>query len=239
MSTEWIIPAAGAGAGLLMLILFAWGWLGLRRRRLRRRAGTGDWGNAIGFGMLPSLMTAKAFEAHLAGSAGKALFRPVPEIPWLTENGLFAPDRIEMILFLAAFLGMCLWLIGRRNDFPPTGDLAGIAMTLWAAIRSVTEWLRAESRLSLAGWRVVYLLSMAVTLIWLALWTLQRQKRIKNTSQTVLYWLVTVIGSIGLWVIISGTLSTGSEIGDLAALAGCSAARAAAVLAAGAESRRG
>lgn len=222
-----------------MLILFTWGWLGLRKRRLRRRAGAGEWGNAIGFGLLPCAMTLKAFEAHMEGNAGRTLFRPVSEIPWLTENGLFVPDRIELGLFLAAFLGICLWLMGRRKDFPPTGDLAGVAMTLWAAIRSVTEWLRAESRLSLAGWRVVYLVSLAVTLIWLALWTLQRQKRIKNTSQTVLYWLVTVMGSVGLWVIISGTLSTGSEIGDLAALAGCSAGRAAAVLAAGAECRRG
>ena len=238
MRTEWILPAVGMGSGILLLLLFGGFWAGLRRRRLHLK-GAGEWMNALGFGLLPALAVYKAFEPYTpVGSAGREVFDPLPEADWVTANGRFVPGRIEMILLLAAFIGLCLWMMIRKRDLGSHGDVMGISLTLWAGIRTVTEGFRAESQLDLGSWRVIYLACLAASLLWMMLWTGKRQKRIKNTSQTVLYWFVWVICCAALWTTISGTLSVGSEIGDLAVVTGCAAARAAASLATGAESWR-
>lgn len=240
MRTEWILPCAGLGSGLAVLLVFAGCWLALRRRRLRIRWSAGEWMNALGFALLPALAVFKAFEPYMGiGSVGKAVFDPLPLLPWATENGAFMPGRIELVLFLLAFLTVCLWLMIRRNDLGSRGDLLGVSMTLWAGIRTVTEGFRTDSQLSFGEWRAVYLLAFAAALLWMILWTGRRQKRIKNTSQTVIYWLVWILCTGALWTTISGTLSVGSEIGDLAVVVGCSAARTGVALAAGADSRKG
>ena len=236
MKTEWILPCAGAGAGIALLLIFTGCWLGLRKKRLHLKPGIGEWMNALGYALLPAVAIYKAFEPYTdIGNKGTAVFDPLPEIPWITENGRFVPGRIEMLL-LCAFAGICAWLMIRKRDLGPHGDLLGIAMTLWCGVRTVTESFRAESQVNLGDWRVIYLMGLAASLLWMVIWTGKRQKRIKNTSQTVLYWFVWVICSAALWTTISGTLSVGSQIGDLAVIVGCAAARAAVTLATGAES---
>ena len=141
-------------------------------------------------------------------------------------------------VILAVFLIMCLWMMIRKNDLPPNGDLLGVSMTLWAGIRTATESLRTESQLSFGDWRAVYLAALASVLIWMIVWTSRRRKRIKNTSQIILYWLVMLLCTAALWATVSGTVSTGSGIGDLAVSAGCGTFLAAAVLTAGGESRK-
>ncbi len=239
MKTEWILPAAGVGSMLLTLLVFGGCWIGMRRRRLKVPPGIGEWINGLGFGILPAMAVAKVYGQYTeSGSTGTEIIQPLKPVLWITENGRFFPGRIEILFFLAAFTGICLWLIFRKSEFPPNGDMAGVSLTLWAGIRTVTETLREVSQMDVGEWRIVYLAIFAVTSLWLILWTFRRQKTIKNTSQTVIYWLVTIVTTAAVWVLVSGTLTTGSSIGNLAAVTGCSIARTAALLAAGGDSRK-
>ena len=240
MKTEWILPAAGMGSMLLTLLVFGGCWTGMRRRRLKLPPSIGEWINGLGFAILPALAVAKVYGQYTeSGSTGTEIMEPLKPVPWITENGRFFPGRIEVILFLAAFTGICLWLIFRKNEFPSNGDMAGVSLTLWAGIRTVTESLREVSQMDVGEWRILYLAAFAVTVLCLIIWTRRRQKRINNTSQTVIYWLVTLVTTAAVWVLVSGTLTTGSGIGNLAVIAGCGIARTAALLAAGGDSRKG
>lgn len=240
MKTEWIMPVAGMGSMLLTLLIFGGCWVELRRRRLAARPNGGEWINALGFGLLPAMAIAKVYGQYTeAGSTGVPVMEPMKAVPWFTEAGRFFPGRIEMVLFLAAFIGICLWLMFRKGEFPPNGDMLGVSLTLWAGIRTATESLREISQMDVGEWRILYLAVLAVTAAWLILWTARRRKRIKNTSQTIIYWLVTLVTTAGIWCLVSGMLTTGSEIGNLAAVTGCSIARAGVLLAAGGDSRKG
>ena len=91
MRTEWILPCAGLGSGLAVLLVFAGCWLALRKRRLRIRWSAGEWMNALGFALLPALAVFKAFEPYMGiGSVGKAVFDPLPLLPWAIRDIRYA-----------------------------------------------------------------------------------------------------------------------------------------------------
>ena len=231
------IALAGLGATLFMILLFSLLWILDIRKRSTGRLTAGHWANAFGFGLLPGIAAWKAFDAF-AGSTGngKPLFHPIRDIPWITADGRFVPGRIEFCAAVLLLAGIIIWLIVRKKDISGNGDVLITVLCLWAAIRSVTEGLRAEPpRTGLFS--TVILLAAAVELICLAVWTVRRGQKQKSTVMTALEW--TAVAGCGVLILLqeAGILSMGSEIADFSASAGCALLAAALILSAGRDSR--
>ena len=129
-----------------------------------------------------------------------------------------------------------IWLIIRKKDIPGNGDVLITVLCLWAAVRSVTEGLRAEPPRT-GPFSLVILLSAAVELICLAVWTVRRGQKQKSTVMTALEWIA--VAGCGALILLqeAGILSMGSEIADFSASAGCALLAAALILSAGRDSR--
>ncbi len=231
------IALAGLGMALFMILLFSGLWVLDARKRSAGRLTAGHWINAAGFGLLPGIATWKAFDAF-AGNAGngKLLFQPIRDIPWITADGRFVPGRIEFCASVLLLAGMIIWLIIRKKDIPGNGDVLITVLCLWAAIRSVTEGLRAEPPRT-GPFSLVILLAMAAELICLGIWTVRRGQKQKSAVMTALEWIA--VTGCGVLILLqeAGILSMGSEIANFAASAGCALLAAALILSAGRDSR--
>ena len=230
------IRMAGIAAALLTLVLFA----ALRSAMNKKTTAASlkaetrkflRFMDGIGFGLLPAIAVWKLFEAPYAG-AGSEVIEPLPRLPWVMENGRFLPCGIETAAALLCFLGVCLWLMIRKEDVAETGDLLIISGCLWAGIRVVTESFREAPDNVL---RYVY---CGVILICLAIWTARQRKQPHAKQRIAGNWGAVIIctGMIGLTT--SGTLSVGSAIGDLVVIAGCSALNVLLTLLCGGDSRQ-
>ena len=231
------IVLAGLGAALFMILLFSVLWVLDVRKRTMGRLTAGHWTNAAGFGLLPGIAVWKAFDAFAGNTGnGKLLFQPIRDIPWITADGRFVPGRIEFCTAVLLLAGMIFWLIIRKKDIPGNGDVLITVLCLWAAVRSVTEGLRAEPPRT-GPFSLVILLSAAVELICLAVWTVRRGQKQKSTVMTALEWIA--VAGCGALILLqeAGILSMGSEIADFSASAGCALLAAALILSAGRDSR--
>ncbi len=237
-SSAMRMAAGGALLGLLTLAGFSAGWLRGYRKRTGVKAGGGRRLNALGFGILPALTVGKAFEQYTSEGRGTLIAEPLPAWPLLTGDGRYLPCRIEMLLALAAFAALCIWLALRENDFPDNGDLAGVSLCCWAGIRNVTECFRETTALAIGEIRLVPVLCGGVTLILMIVWTRRRMQRVRCTGQTVLNWTVLLAAAAAVILNRMGKLETGSGIGDLLLIAGCSAAAAVVTLETGGGGRR-
>ncbi len=235
MMTEQTLLAAGLGCSALVLLSFALGWSISHRKRLGKQPGRGAAFNALGYGLLPAVAVWKTFEHHTFYGEGKPLIPPLPDMAFLTVNGRFAPSRGETCLLLLGFLTMSLWLILRRQEVPRNGDLLPVSLVIWAGIRIVTESLRAETATVWQGQRMIRFLACAVLLFCMVYWTARWAKE-KNNRHAWMNWLAVVPALGALLATAAGVLSVGSEIGDLAVIAGCSAAAVCGVLAMNGES---
>ena len=108
------VRTAGIISALLILILFL-----LLRMVMNKKTAAGTrtltkWLDAAGFGLLPAAAAWKIFDAAYAG-AGRALIEPLPEIPWMTQNGRFLPCSIEAAAALLCFAGLCIWMMIRKS----------------------------------------------------------------------------------------------------------------------------
>ena len=172
----------GAGAALIVTLLFADGWIGIRKRRIPEGSGAGRLLNGIGFGLLPGIAVWKVFEHETVFGRGLPVPEDIPRAAWLTKDGVFQPARAEMILAMALFAAVCLWLILRKRDLPENGDLLTVCAALWAAGRTVTEGFRAEQPVLsgipwAAGWAALTVMAAA-----LAGWTVRAFRQKKNTG---------------------------------------------------------
>ncbi len=171
----------GAGAALLTALAFADGWIGERKRRGGdRRPGTLL--NGIGFGLLPGAAVWKIFEQNTYLNAGEAVGKGIPALPFVTENGLYQPASLEMILALAAFAGLVIWLALRKTEPEENGDLLGVSLTLWGTVRLITEGFRAPEAARLGTELLPVYLSAAVMLLYLLIWTRRALRKKENTG---------------------------------------------------------
>ena len=208
------VRMAGMIVTLLVLILFM-----LLRMAMNKKAAEGTrtlmkWLDGIGFGLLPAAAVWKIFDAADAG-AGRALIEPLPQIPWLTENGRFLPCSIEAATALLCFAGLCIWLMVRKDELAGKDDVLIISLCLWSGIRVVTESFREAPDNIL---RYVY---CAVILICLAIWTARQQKQPDAKRRAAGSWLAAILCTAMIVLTASGTLTVGSAIGDLAVITGC------------------
>ena len=225
------IRMAGIAAALLTLILFM-----LLRMAMNRSEAPGtrkglSLMDGIGFGLLPAAAVWKIFESMYTG-AGREVTEPLPLIPWLTEKGRFIPGNIETAAALLCFIGICLWLMIRKNRPEGAGDLLMISLCLWAGIRIVTEDFRDASD------NVFRYLYCAVILICLGVWTARYLKQARAKQRVAGNWVVAVLCTAMIVLTSSGTLSVGSEIGDLAVIAGCAGLMVLTALMCGGDSRK-
>ena len=228
------LAGAGAAAALMMLALMGclWRWM-LFPPAEKRSAGAMM--NCIGFGLLPSLAIWKAFETYTALGKGIPVFKPLGEPEWITESGCFCPGRMEIVLAAAAFAGVVLWLILRKNELPGNGDLLLAVLCIWSAIRMVTGMFRADPLLSVSGVRLTSVLCGAVELTALIIWLVRRKE--KSAGMTALN-LLAVTGCTAVAVLQDvGAVTAGSEIADLTVRIGCAVLSGALVLLAGRDSR--
>ncbi len=175
------VSGIGAGAALLVTLAFADGWIGERKRR-GGSAFPGTLLNGLGFGVLPGAAVWKIFEQITFLRAGKPLEEGMPTLPFVTENGLYQPSRLEMILALAAFAGVLIWLALRKRELPENGDLTGVSLTLWAAVRMLTEGFRAPEA-ALFGVRLLALyLAAGILALCLLFWTRRALRTKENTG---------------------------------------------------------
>ena len=214
------ISGVGAGLGFLTTVLIGAMWQADRKKRTDKKNGAADFLQAAGFGLLPG---AAVWSIFLTGNPlllGREVFQPIPEWPWLTENGLFCPARIEMIFALTAFLAICLWLAIRKNDPARDGSVLMVSAGSWAMIRIITESFRGVTRLTPGGCHILRYVACAVIMICLGIWTMRRNRQHKSTSQTLLDWLAVIACMTVIVLTSEGVLTLGSDIGDFAVIAG-------------------
>ena len=225
--------AASIAAALLAGLLFAVLWTSDRKKRTGgEKLSAGDRVNAAGFGLLPAIMIRKGFENLGPALLGAKVAEPLPLIPWLTEEGRFVPCRIELAAAVLCFAGVCLWLILRREDLPGNGDLAATVLSLWAAVRIVTESMRQEPV------SILRYVCSAVILGCLAWWTVRRNRVCRAPGRTAADWITVLICIAMLTVSAEGILSAGSAVGDLAVVTGCVILAEMMTLIAGSDCRR-
>lgn len=235
-----IMVQVGLGTAALIFILFALLWIREARKISKEKISVGTMFNAAGFGLFPGLAAWKIFEPYcgLDIMTGKKLFDPFGQIPHLTRGERFAPDRIELLAILIAFVAIVIWIIARRQPLPGNGDLFLSVICIWSAIRTTTETLRANpARLGTDGISVFILGAIAAEITAMAIWTVRRGRKHKSAGMTLLEWLAILACSVISILQDLQVMSMGSPIANLAAAAGSSALTAALILSAGKDSR--
>ena len=208
------VRTAGIIAAVLVLILFTILRITMNKKTAAKTRAFEKWLDGIGFALLPAAAIWKIFEAR-CGGAGREIIEPLPLIPELTENGRFVPGNIEAIAALLCFLGICVWLMIRKDRPEGNGDLLIISLCLWSGIRIVTEGFREPPN---NIFRYVY---CGVILICLGIWT-ARQFHQNHAKQRIAgNWIAAILCTAMIVLTVSGTLTVGSAIGDLAVIAGC------------------
>lgn len=226
------IKITAAAVSLAVILLFTALWLAERKKRTGRAASFGEWMNGIGYGLLPAAAVWKAFEHMMRSGSGSEVAEPLPPVPWLTENGLYCPCRIEMSAALLCFIGLSLWLMLRKSEPENRGDLLLVALCLWASVRIVTEDFRPSAGNIV---RYIYCSAVMLCLFW---WTVRRNRIRLSPARTAADWVAAVFCTGIIAVTAEGILSVGSRIGDLAVIAGCAVLEAALTLIAGSDCRK-
>lgn len=207
------VTGVSALLSVLVMIVFAALWLTDRKKKTGKPIFAGQVMNAAGFGLLPALAVLKAFR-EMSAEPGTKVFEPIPMIRWITVNGNFRPERIDMAAAVLAFLLLCLWLILRKKELTDNGDLLMIAVCIWAAIRLATENLRNEPT------DIFRYASCCVMLGCVILWCVRRKKSQYTAARTITDLIAAGICIAVNLVTSKGVLSVGSEIGDFAVKTG-------------------
>ena len=231
------ITVSGIGAALsfLTFLLFAALW----RRDCRKRKGSvnGSLLNAIGFGFLPAAAVWKAFEQGTFLSEGIPAPDPLPPVPFLTVRECVAVSGTESVLAVLCFFCIVLWLMIRRDDLTGNGELLLTVVCVWGMIRALTESLRVSPVLCAGSVNLTQVLFLAAAMIPSAIWIRRLGKAQKNTVFILVEGITVLCCGTIMVLITSGILSVGSDIGDLALIAGCSALGLLLILLTGKDSR--
>ena len=229
-SPEYIL--AGFGLAALEMILLTLFYVRISRKRRDENGGSAVL-NGLGFALLPALATGLVFLQQTPLGRGEALIEPLGDIPWLTENGRFAPSRVECVLCLCCFAGVCLWLMARKQPLP--ADLWAVCLGLWAGIRLATESLYGSNPTVISGihtLRFVYCLALLFTLIF---WSMRGGAGSGN--QRKISWAVFAVAAAVILLTGNRVLTTGSDMADLIVVTGGAALAVTACLTLGAENR--
>ena len=208
------IRTAGIVTAVLVLILFTFLRIAMNKKTAAETRTVMRWLDGIGFGLLPAVAVWKIFECGYAG-IGREVIEPLPLIPGLTENGRFVPGSIEAAAALLCFIGICIWLIIRKEEMAETGDLLIVSLCLWSGIRIVTESFRETPD---NVFRYAY---CAVILVCLGTWTARQLHQTHAKQRIAGNWIAAILCTAMIVLTASGTLSVGSAIGDLAVILGC------------------
>ena len=201
------VVGIGAGLSLLTLLAFgdAWSAMGGSRSLLNR----------IGFGLLPAVAVWKIFERHTPLGQGAPLQEGMPALPGLTAGGAWLPGRIETAAALVLFAAVVLWLVLRKSPLTQRGDLLGVSISLWAAVRLVTESLRANQLPLLGQERIVGWLAAGLMGLVLVCWILRGIRQHKNTGYALACVPVFVLAIAGIVLFQNGILKTAYPLADL------------------------
>ena len=227
----------GAGISVLVFLMFALlKWIDSRKAQ-EGPLSTGARMNAAGFGLLPGIAVWKIFEQETRLAFGTDIMKPLPEIPFLTAEGKYAPCRIELAAALIVFLLLVLWMILRKNDIPGNGDVLLTVLCAWGGVRTLTETFRADPLGMIGSVDIVQIAAFLLTMIPLAVWSVRRERTQKGYLMAVLEWMAVAGCGTVMIMIRAGVLSAGSEPGDFAVLIGCALLSVLLVLLAGKDSR--
>ena len=216
------VTGAGAAVSFLVFLLFSFLWLAETPSQPENGTHRQKRLNAAGFGFFPAAAVWKIFEQHIWLSRGKSIFEPLPEIPYLTSEGFFAPSRIEFVLSLLCFAVLVAWLATRKADFPWNGDLLLTVVCTWGMLRVLTEEFRLYPLMAAGRVNIMQILMMAAADICLLVWTLRSDESMqKSTAFAVLEWIVVLSCETVIILNSAGVLTAGSMIGDLAVNTGC------------------
>lgn len=225
------IRTAGIITAALTLTLFTLLRIAMNKKAAAETRTPVRWADGLGFGLLPAAAVWKIFESMYA-AAGRAVIEPLPMIPWMTAEGRFVPANIETAAALICFAGICIWLMIRKEELTGTGDLLMVSLCLWSGIRAVTESFREAPENLL---RYAY---CAVILACLLIWTVKQRKQPHARQRIAGNWLAAILCTAIIAVTASGTLSVGSEIGDLAVTTGCAGLMVLVTLLCGSDQRK-
>ena len=226
-SVRFTVGMAAGACAVLVALVFAGLWYFAHRKRP-----LSGWANALGFGLLPAAAVWKIFESFSEAGVGRAVDEPLPLLPWVTENGAYMPARLEFILAAAAFCGVCLWLILRKEEIKGNGEVLLTSLCLWSGIRVFTVRLRLEPN------RILQYVYAGLILFCLACWTAKRIRRCAGKGRSIADWIAVLICTAMIVLTSEGILSVGSGIGDLAVVFGCAALEVLLTLLCGSDERK-
>ena len=207
------VAGVGAAVSLLTVLCFAAGWMAGNRNKAKAcRA------DAVGFGLLPGIAVWKSFEQGTRLGLGTAVTEGLPILPWVTREGIWLPSRLESVLALILFAAVILWLMIRKKEWPAGWDLAGVSMTLWCAIRLITEGARAAEpgiggMPPVRGW-----LAAAGMLLCLIFWTVRSARTGEHPGYFLACWGVWIAGIALTAVMRNGFLTLNHPIADCLAV---------------------
>ena len=209
------LSVAGAGAALSMLTIccFAGGWMAAKEKGKEA-----SWADAVGFGLLPGIAVWKSFEQGTRLGLGTAVTAGLPVLPWVTREGIWLPSRLESVMSLILFAAVILWLMIRKKEWPAGWDLAGVSVTLWCALRLITEGARAAQTgigglPPVMGW-----LAAAGMLLCLILWTVRSVRAHVHPGYFFACWAVWVAAVALIAVMRNGLLTLNHPWADCMAV---------------------
>lgn len=208
------VTGIGAGLSLISLLAFANGWIGVRKRN-GSAGGAGLIWDGLGFGLLPSLAVWKCFEQMTVLGRGNAVPEGLAQNPWLTEGGNWQPCRIELVLALALFACLVIWLMLRRSALPENGDLMGVSCAMWCAVRLVTDGFRMEQLPLMGNARISGWLFAGIMLIVLILWSGRAMRMHQKTGYMLACWPV-LLAAVAVMVLTRNQIiRTGNAVADM------------------------
>ena len=237
----WVLRLTVSGAGsalaFLNVMFFALLRLGDLRGRNEKAPVSGERLNAAGFGMLPGIAVWKIFETVTFLAEGKNVFEPLPQIPLLTENGVFSPSLIELFCSVICFAAVLIWLMVRKRDLPGNGDLLMTVACIWSMLRTVTETFRTTPLITAGSVSFMQIIFLLLSDLCLIIWTVRKERLQKSPVFAALEWAAVLACQTMIVLTSAGVVTTGSMIGDLSLTAGGAALALLLMLLAGKDSR--
>ncbi len=216
-----MMTQVGLMTGFLILVVLAALWILLVLKGEKGKRTAGDWMNALGFGLMPGIALWKAFEQYTGfRTTGRELFEPLKPVAWITENGRFAPSRIEFCAAAVTVVLVAVWLILRREKLPGNGDLLLIPVCIWSAVRSVTECLRQDA-VRIGRLNGVICGAVILELICFGIWTMRRGRKEKNAGLTIPEWVAVTACGVIIVLQEADILTLNNQIANLAVTVGC------------------
>ena len=220
------MSVAGLGCGIALLA--AGGIILLRKTSGTKNESASGWRRLLtdaGFALLPAAAIWKAFEDTCPAGEG---FIHCPEsfsIPWIFEEGLFRPCRMEAAAALIFFVLFACWLVIRKEPGRADRRFTGTVLVSWAAVRMVTERFRRQPYFAIEGLSLACVIAAAVILAYGFIWCAgARRSRQVSPVVCVLFGIAMTAGVAAALTFSASLFTLGSQAADVAVIAGGTAA---------------